>query len=122
MGVCVGGGLGAWVSVRRLYAARSDLPTLPARRTCDRREPAEVAAEMKEFAETKGVAEKGDAKAQHHLAYLLEEGLGTKPDATEAAKWCRKSAEQGYADAQYALSFTFLDVAVPGGGGTVRQD
>jgi TPR repeat protein len=70
------------------------------------RDPAELAAEMKEFAETKALAEKGDAKAQHHLAYLLEEGLGTKPDATEAAKWCRKSAEQGYADAQYALAQT----------------
>jgi TPR repeat protein len=70
------------------------------------RDPAEVAAERKEFAETKALAEKGDAKAQHHLAYLLEEGLGTKPDATEAAKWCRKSAEQGYADAQYALAQT----------------
>ena len=70
------------------------------------RDPAEVAAELKEFADTKALAEKGDAKAQHHLAYLLEEGLGTKPDATEAAKWCRKSAEQGYADAQYALAQT----------------
>ena len=70
------------------------------------RDPAELAAELKEFAETKALAEKGDAKAQHHLAYLLEEGLGTKPDATEAVKWCRKSAEQGYADAQYALGQT----------------
>lgn len=70
------------------------------------RDPAEVAAELKEFAETKALAEKGDAKAQHHLAYLLEEGLGTRQDATEAAKWCRKSAEQGYADAQYALAQT----------------
>jgi TPR repeat protein len=70
------------------------------------RDPAEVAAEQKEFAETKAKAEKGDAKAQHHLAYLLEEGLGTKPDAIEAVKWCRKSAEQGYAEAQYSLAQT----------------
>jgi TPR repeat protein len=70
------------------------------------RDPAELAAELKEFTETKALAEKGDAKAQHHLAYLLEEGLGTKPDATEAVKWCRKSAEQGYAEAQYYLAQT----------------
>ncbi|MFN5654887.1 MAG: tetratricopeptide repeat protein [Verrucomicrobiota bacterium] len=70
------------------------------------RDPAELAAELKEFTETKARAEKGEAEAQHHLAYLLEEGLGTKPDATEAAKWCRKSAEQGYAEAQYSLAQT----------------
>jgi TPR repeat protein len=70
------------------------------------RDPAEVAAELKEFAETKALAEKGDAKAQHDLACLLDEGLGTKQDATEAAKWCRKSAEQGYAEAQYSLAQT----------------
>lgn len=70
------------------------------------RDPAEVAAERKEFAETKVLAEKGDAKAQYHLASLLDEGRGTKPDKAEAAKWCRKSAEQGYADAQYSLAQT----------------
>lgn len=70
------------------------------------RDPAEVAAEQKDFTETKALAEKGDAKAQHHLAFLLDEGIGTKPDAAEAAKWCRRSAEQGYADAQYSLAQT----------------
>jgi len=70
------------------------------------RDPAEVAAELKDFVETKALAEKGDAKAQHHLAFLLDEGIGTKPDAAEAAKWCRRSAEQGYAEAQYSLAQT----------------
>jgi len=70
------------------------------------RDPAELAAELKEFAETKVLAEKGDAKAQHRLARMLEEGLGTRRDETEAAKWCRKSAEQGYAEAQYSLAQT----------------
>jgi hypothetical protein len=70
------------------------------------RDPAEVAAEQKEFAETKVLSEKGDAKAQHHLASLLDEGRGTKRDTAEAAKWCRKSAEQGYAEAQYSLAQT----------------
>lgn len=70
------------------------------------RDPVEVAAEQKDFAETKVLAEKGDAKAQYHLASLLDEGRGTKPDKAEAAKWCRKSAEQGYADAQYSLAQT----------------
>lgn len=68
------------------------------------RDPAEVAAEQKEFDETKVLAEKGDAKAQYHLASLLDEGRGTKRDKAEAAKLCRKSAEQGYADAQYSLA------------------
>ena len=79
------------------------------------RDPAELAAERKEFAETKALAEKGDAEAQYHLAYLLEEGLGTKPDAVEAVKWCRKSAEQGHADAQYSLAQTLRigDVVAP---------
>ncbi len=70
------------------------------------RDPAEVAAELKDFVETKALAEKGDAKAQHHLAFLLDEGIGTKPDAAEAVKWCRRSAEQGYAEAQYSLAQT----------------
>lgn len=70
------------------------------------RDPAELAAELKDFVETKVQAEQGDAKAQHRLARMLEEGLGTRRDATEAAKWCRRSAEQGYADAQYSLAQT----------------
>jgi len=70
------------------------------------RDPAEVAAERKEFAETKLKAEKGDAEAQHRLARLLDSGRGTKKDAAEAAKWCRRSAEQGYAEAQYSLAQT----------------
>lgn len=70
------------------------------------RNPAEVAVEVKEFAETKLKAEKGDAHAQHHLASLLDAGRGTKRDAAEAAMWCRRSAEQGYADAQYDLAQT----------------
>ena len=70
------------------------------------RDPAELAAERKEFVETKLKAEKGDAEAQHRLARLLDSGRGTKKDAAEAAKWCRRSAEQGYAEAQYSLAQT----------------
>ncbi len=70
------------------------------------RDPAEVAADLKEFTETKLKAEKGDAEAQHRLAGLLDTGRGTKKDAAEAAKWCRRSAEQGYAEAQYSLAQT----------------
>lgn len=70
------------------------------------RDPAEVDAELKEFAATKLKAEKGDAEAQHRLAGLLDNGRGTKKDAAEAAMWCRKSAEQGYAEAQYSLAQT----------------
>lgn len=68
------------------------------------RDPAEVAAELKEFAEMKHKAEQGDAEAQFRLGALLFDGTGTKKDEEEAAKWCRKAAEQGHVAAMRTLA------------------
>jgi TPR repeat protein len=46
-------------------------------------------------------AEKGDSDAQVHLGGIYQFGSeGVAKDATEAAKWYRKAAEQGVAGAQ----------------------
>jgi hypothetical protein len=49
-------------------------------------------------------AEDGDPKAQLRLgmAYLNPQG-GAEPDPALALKWIQRAADQGYADAQYAL-------------------
>ena len=70
------------------------------------RDPEELIAEKKDFAETKLKAEQGDREAQYHLAELHEFGRGTTKDAAEAARWCRKAAEQGHAEAQFSLAQT----------------
>ena len=44
-----------------------------------------------------------DIKAQVYLGYMYENGLGVQQDYAEAAKWYRKSAEQGNPEAQKAL-------------------
>ena len=54
--------------------------------------------------ETKAKAEAGDAEAQSSLSIICHEGFdGVEQDYAEAAKWCRKAAEQGDAPAQYNL-------------------
>ena len=68
------------------------------------RDPAEVAAELKEFAVMKHKAEQGDAEAQFRLGALLFDGTGTKKDEEEATKWCRKAAEQGHVAAMRTLA------------------
>lgn len=69
-------------------------------------DPAQLAAEKKDFDETKLKAESGDMRAQFHLAMLHEFGRGTAKNEAEAARWCRKAAEQGLAEAQFALGQT----------------
>lgn len=49
------------------------------------------------------IANKGDAKAQYILGLLLEEGRGIQQDLEKAIEWYTKSAENGYANAQYSL-------------------
>jgi TPR repeat protein len=56
-----------------------------------------------EFAETRRVAETGDAEAQLELARMLQLGVGTPQDTAQSMAWIRKSAESGYAPAQSAL-------------------
>lgn len=45
--------------------------------------------------------------AQYCLGLAYTEGLGTPQNDMEAAKWYRKSAEQGYKDAQCSLGFCY---------------
>ena len=70
------------------------------------RDPAELATEKKAYETTKEKAEKGDVNAQYHLAMLYDFGRGTEKNGTEAARWCRKAAEQGLAEAQFSLGQT----------------
>jgi TPR repeat protein len=54
----------------------------------------------------KPLAEAGNAPAQHWLGNIYYYGLGeTEKDDAEAARWFRKSAEAGYAAAQYRIGY-----------------
>ena len=48
-------------------------------------------------------AEAGDPDAELRLASMYYRGEGMEQDYREAAKWYRKAAEQGNAEAQYRL-------------------
>ena len=52
---------------------------------------------------TKG-SELGNANCQHNLANMYLLGNGVKKNIKKAAELCRKSAEQGYKLAQFALA------------------
>ena len=54
------------------------------------------------FESTKAKALGGDAKAQLNLGLAYANGRGVLKDDSEAAKWIRKAAEQGNAEAIYA--------------------
>ena len=45
-------------------------------------------------------ARRGDATAQYNLGLMYKSGKGLTEDKVEAAKWFRKAAEQGLAEAQ----------------------
>ena len=45
-------------------------------------------------------AEEGDVEAQNKLGMIYYNGEGVPKDYTEAIKWYRKAAEQGYAKSQ----------------------
>ncbi len=68
------------------------------------RDPKVVAAELKEFTESKLKAEQGDREAQYRLALLHDFGRGTAKDEAEAVRWYRKAAEQGHPVAQFNLA------------------
>jgi TPR repeat protein len=72
------------------------------------RDPEELAAERRDYESTKLKAEKGDMDAQYHLAVLHEFGRGTEENTLEAARWCRRAAEQGHAVAQLSLGRKLL--------------
>jgi TPR repeat protein len=58
----------------------------------------------KVFAQTKELAEKGDAQAQCELGWCYVYGKGVLKDHVEAVKWFKNSAEQGDANGQSALA------------------
>ncbi len=66
--------------------------------------------------EWRPLAEQGDARAQHLLGAMYDNGRGVTQDYTEAAKWYRLAAEQGDARAQHLLG------AMYGFGEGVPQD
>ena len=92
---------------------------------------AQIEAEKKAFAETKGKAESGNAAAQYNLGVSYEEGEGVAKDDKEAVKWYRLAAGQGdgyeqynigvlYAQGQgvledYVTSYAWLNIAAANG-------
>jgi S1-C subfamily serine protease len=55
---------------------------------------------IKEFNETKALAERGDAEEQFLLGYYYDRGINVEKDVVEATKWYRRAAEQGLKEAQ----------------------
>lgn len=54
------------------------------------------------------LAKQGDAQAQYHLGKLFAKGQGVPENDAKALEWFRKSATQGYADAQLILGVMYL--------------
>jgi hypothetical protein len=54
------------------------------------------------------LADQGDASAQHILG-AISNGISVAEDDHETVAWWRKSAEQGYAEAQCALGEAYRD-------------
>jgi len=61
----------------------------------------------KNFAQTKELAEKGDAQAQCELGWCYSNGLGVLRDPAEAVKWFKNSAEQGDAKGQSSMAYCY---------------
>jgi len=60
------------------------------------------------------LAEGGHGLAQYQMGLMLEQGQGTEANLTEAYKWYKKAADQGIADAYFALGqIYYRGVAVP---------
>ena len=57
-----------------------------------------------EFSKNQKQAKKGNAAAQFNLGICYEQGRGVEKDTKKAFEWYKKSAEQGFADAQYNLA------------------
>jgi TPR repeat protein len=60
------------------------------------------------------LAKGGHALAQYQMGLMLEQGQGTPADLAEAYKWYQKAADQGIADAYFALGqIYYRGVVVP---------
>lgn len=64
-------------------------------------------AEVAEFEAAKARALKGDAAGQYQLGRCYGMGIGVPEDQSEALAWCRKSAENGDPNAQWALGIRY---------------
>lgn len=53
------------------------------------------------------LAEQGDARAQHGIGTMFDQGQGVTQDLTEAVKWYRLAAEQGYSLSEYNLGVSY---------------
>ena len=63
----------------------------------------EASSDRLDIAELEIRAETGEPAAQYALGRVYETGDGVAADPASARQWIRKSAEQGYAPAQYEL-------------------
>jgi len=62
------------------------------------------------FQEQMALALKGDAAAQWRVGFSYDQGLsGQAINKKEAVRWYRLSAEQGYANAQFYLAFSYAN-------------
>jgi uncharacterized protein len=52
----------------------------------------------------KPLAAQGDSEAAYYVARMYEKGEGVRKDEREVVKWYRKSADGGYAPAQYRVA------------------
>lgn len=68
---------------------------------------ADAGADQLLLAETRALAESGDAWAQHKLALMYDLGVGVRENNAEAAKWYTEAAEQGHAYAQYNIGLMY---------------
>jgi len=70
---------------------------------------ASVAAQDQDFASVQRKAQGGDAIAQYDLAKDYIGGTGVARDPVQGLAWLRKSADQGYFGAEYALAYMYLN-------------
>ena len=63
----------------------------------------------KAFPVYSALAQAGDADAQFRLAWMYDEGKGTKANPEAALEWMKKAAAQGHAEAQEELDDYYSD-------------
>ena len=68
-----------------------------------------LGAEPPNLAETRSLAEQGDAEAQFNLGSIYKKGNGVPKESEKAMEWYLKAAEQGYAEAQSNLGVLYAN-------------
>jgi TPR repeat protein len=81
--------------------------TSPAHSSQQETQPETVAESALSPADLARRAESGDKESQYWLAVLYQEGRRVEKDYIEAAKWYRRSAEQGWPGAQNNLGHMY---------------